>query len=288
MIPGIMKHFFILVIPLLYLVTVPCHSQSAIHFKYECSTDFKDTIHSQITLLHPTGKNQTLYNDTLKECAYNLQEAIIKGTYTLTVCFRSTKYGIDSLEYKFSTRGEEKEMDINVDFRLDIEHYRQNGKWGIKETHPKGYIEICKYYNPPQAIEINYAPHIKSTPYYKGPFFIVRNNTTDTIYGKYLPGYLWGSLTLLTPDSIENKAVIGGIDYNFAPEPPLLPNSEKTALVGSFGYFHKTPKSKYLYTLLFSKKPQARGFSKYLETKHFIWWVASKEYYKLEYEFEVK
>ena len=283
-----MKPSFIIIIPLLFIALLPCHSQSNLHFKYNCSNDFKDTIHSRIILLDPNGREQNLYNDTLKKYTYSLQEIIIEGTYTLKTCFRSNKYGIDSLEYKFSTYGKEKGIDIDVRFILDVESYMHNEKWIKKEKLPQGFIEVCKYYDPPQSIEISYASHIKSTDYYKGPFFIIKNHSTDTIYGQYLPGYLWGSLTLLTPNSTKRKSIIGIIDYNFAPEPPLLPHSETIALVGSFGFYNKMPKSKYLYTLLFSNKLQSTGLSKYLKKDNFIWWADSKEYYKLEYEFEVE
>lgn len=48
------------------------------------------------------------------------------------------------------------------------------------------------------------------------------------------------------------------------------------------------PKLKYLFTLLCSTKEQSTGVSEYKTADYCSWWAGTKEYYKIEYEFEVK
>ena len=84
------------------------------------------------------------------------------------------------------------------------------------------------------------------------------------------------------------KKLIGILDYNFSPEAPLYPDSSKIASVGSFGIFSVMPKLNYLFTLLCSTKEQSEGVPEYKTTDYCSWWAGTKEYYKIEYEFEVK
>lgn len=62
----------------------------------------------------------------------------------------------------------------------------------------------------------------------------IKNNSKDTLYGEYLPGYFWGTLSYIRNDSILATRT-GRIDYTFDNPPPLYPDSVKIATVGSFG-----------------------------------------------------
>ena len=211
------------------------------------------------------------------------------GTYSLEIQFKSTHYGIDSLSYPFVVNGKENDINITVGFYLEKEDYSfENNSWKAKKKYPQGIINISKFYDAPSGLKISYAPHIKATTYYKEPFFTLENHTTDTIYGEYLPGYFWGILTPLDSEHIKTRKRIGILDDNFAPEAPLYPDSSKIASVGSFGIFSVMPKLKYLFTLLCSTKEQSTGVPEYKTTDYCSWWAGTKEYYKIEYEFEVK
>ena len=67
-----------------------------------------------------------------------------------------------------------------------------------------------------------------------GPVFTVYNGSEDTLYGRYLPNYLWGWLEVLK-DGVSMGKQIGMIDVNFVEGSPFIPKSFKCATVGSFG-----------------------------------------------------
>jgi len=62
--------------------------------------------------------------------------------------------------------------------------------------------------------EIQYLPKEKGDEYYKAPFFMLKNNSNDTIYGQYHPNYFWGSISFLV-DSIWTTDYFGRLDMNF-------------------------------------------------------------------------
>jgi hypothetical protein len=152
-----------------------------------------------------------------------------------------------------------------------------------------GHIVVTKYYKPAQNIEIQYIKMKDPDEYYKEPFFLLKNNSNDTIYGEYLPGYFWGAISYLREDSTWTNQFGGQIDYNFSSRPPLYPDSTTIASVASFGWRNNLPKMHYKYRVLYSiNKFYGHGLSKYLEKQSFVWWADTKSFYRLSYEFDIK
>lgn len=270
---------------------VAFYAQSNLSFEYAYSEkDFSDDlVSSRVELINPEEEIFTLYSNTLPSYKYSIKDKLIdSGEYTLKTYFYSCRYGNDFLFYKFTMKGNEKEVSIWINFDVNMKNYLEDGTWMKRRKQAQGKIDICKYYKSPDGIKITYAPNIRSTKFYKEPFFTLENNTSDTLYGSYLSGYFWGILSFQTPNSDNMKIKTGTIDYNFGYSPPLYPDSTRIATVGSFGLYGLMPKSKYTYTLLFSNRPQPSGIKKYMERESFVWWADDKEYYKLEYEFEIK
>ena len=187
----------------------------------------------------------------------------------------------ETLNYPFSLVGNETDIEINVSF------YKQSHSFD-KKGRQNGRVEIIKYYEPNHNLEIQYLPKMKGDEYYKAPFFMLKNNSNDTIYGRYIKGYFWGSISFLV-DSVWSRDYFGQLDYNFSGGSPLFPDSVTVAWVGSFGWRNELPKNRYKYTLLYATdKKISSGVRKYLEKDNFVWWADTKKYYRLIYEFDVE
>ena len=117
-------------------------------------------------------------------------------------------------------------------------------------------------------------------------YFIIKNNSKDTLYGEHLPGYFWGTLSYRKNDSTLFTK-IGILDYMFVDSPPLYPDSIKYATVGSFGLTKKLVPFEYRFEVMLADKRQSQGIGVYKELKHIIWWAGTKNYYKLKYDFKV-
>jgi hypothetical protein len=264
--------------------------QSDLLFEYEYS-NFIAPIYSRIELKFPNGKNKKIFSDTLSMFEYSQKNYLDEtGKYTLKISFNSDKYGQDSINYDFELNGKETNIDISIKFDYNGKYYKEGDFWIKKEKVPQGYIRVFKYYKAPESIQICINEGFESNEYYKGPFFTLKNNTTDTIYGEHLPGYFWGTLFFLNEDFSVKKKWIGTIDYMFVDSPPLYPDSSKVATVGSFGVLKKLPPHKYKYELLYSTKYQSsgKGIGVYEDKRLFVWWAGTKEYYKIIYQFEIE
>jgi hypothetical protein len=264
------------------------HGQNDLQFSYECKDGFDSPIYSIIKLRSPKGNICQLFADTVHQYDYSQKNYLKEqGKYVLMINFSSDKYEKDSICYDFEITGNEINVEVSIDFEYKGKYYKEGEYWIKKEKVPQGYIRVYKFYKAPKTIEISLADKMESTDYYKGPFFKLKNNSNDTIYGVHLPGYFWGTLSFMKNDSVIVKR-IGMLDYEFVDSPPLYPDSTKISTVGSFGLYKKLPPHKYKYELLFSKKNISQGIGILLDKNAFVWWAGTKDYYQLNYDFEVE
>jgi hypothetical protein len=269
------------------LISIKLFGQIDLLFKYDYSDDFKKAVYSEIKMQLPNSKIYKLYSDTLKSVMFSKANYFLNsGSYFLTVYFSDNNVVRNSVKYYFSLDGTETDVTIDISFHYNEKLYKVNEQWIKKEKIPKGYISITKYYQSPQSIKIS-LENLESNDYYKGPFFRLINNSRDTLYGEYLPGYFWGSLYISLNDSTWSRKKTGIIDTDFVDSPPLFPDSSKIATVGSFGVYNKLPKCFYKYELLFSKTGNFHGLSKYLDNSCMEWWTMTEEFYRLTYKFKI-
>lgn len=267
---------------LLSLVCNTAISQNDLLLEYRQGENFPTPVYSVINLKYPDGNIIRLYADTIREFMLEKKECMPAGKYELQVYFNSKEYDSDSIRHSFNVKGNEISTQISVSFNLNKPLSMDKKKQNV----PNGYIRIEKIYNAPSSVKIKYYPSLKSSDYYKDSFFLVKNESKDTIFGDFNPGYLWGTLYYKTKDSMIPFG--GTLDGNFAPAPPLYPDSVKIASVGSFGVFKKMPPAGYRYQLKYSINNTGRGIPLHIKKDTFVWWIADKEHYQLIYDFEIK
>ena len=208
------------------------HGQNELQFSFECGEAIKSPIELSVLLEFPDGRIFKLYSDSKTKCdSIDKEYFTSKGKYILSIYFITKNYGQDSIDYDFELNGDEIKTTISVDFDFKERLIKKGNIYKKGDKVLNGYVHINKYYNAPKTIEILFDKENIGTEYYKGPFFKIKNNSTDTIYGEHLPGYFWGILSYLRNDSVFMTR-IGILDYNFADSPPLYPDSTTIASVG--------------------------------------------------------
>lgn len=275
----------IIITLILFFFSLEGIAQINLFFNYNCSS-LVETTRVSVYLNYSNNKIELL-NNTIRKFETNLIVPAVEEDYVLSVEFEyknkknSNINNIDSLkeslDYPFKLDGNETDIEINVRF------YR-----GDSKNEHEGSIEIIKYYAPNQNLEIKYLPENKGSKFYKAPFFLLKNNSSDTIYGIYHPNYFWGSISFFA-DSVWSPAYFGNLDLNFGGSSPLFPDSTSLAWVGSFGWRNELPKNRYKYTLIYKTDENiSLGVRQYLVKENFIWWAETKKYYRLIYEFDVE
>lgn len=264
------------------------HGQNELLFIFECAEAIKSPIETRVLLKFPNGSISNLFSDFKTKYDFTDKEYFTsKGKYVLSIYFSAGKYGQDSIVYDFELKGNEIKTTISVDFDFRERLIKKGNLFGKSDSVLNGYVRINKYYIAPETIEISFDKGNMGTEYYKGPFFKMKNNSTDTIFGEHLPGYFWGTLSYLRNDSTYMTRT-GILDYEFVDSPPLYPDSTKIASVGSFGLRGKLVPFDYRFEVMLSKEWQSLGIGIYEEHKNFIWWAGTKEYYKLTHDFKIE
>lgn len=269
---------------LLLLEGMNLYGQNRMNFSYKCENEIKRPFKSRILLKLPKDKTYKLFSDTINEFNYSTKGFFkTKGKYTISIFFETEKYGKDSIDYNFELNGTEINTTISVSFDFRERLYKKGDIYEKGDKTLNGYIRINKYYEAPEKVKIELDKEQKEDEFYKGPFFKIKNNSKDTLYGEHLPGYFWGTLSYLRNDSILATR-IGVLDYEFVGSPPLYPDSTKIATVGSFGLHRNLVPFNYRFEVMLAKKWQSQGIGVYEERKNFGWWAGMKEYYKLKYD----
>ncbi|NRB65362.1 MAG: hypothetical protein HRU40_20490 [Saprospiraceae bacterium] len=264
------------------------HGQNELQFSFECGESIKSPIESSVSIKFPDGRISKLYSDSKTKYDFIDKEYFTsKGKYILSIYFIAENYGQDSIEYDFELNGDEVKTTISVNFDFRERLIKKGNIYEKGNEVLNGSVRINKYYNASKTIEILINKENIGTEYYKEPFFKIKNNSIDTIYGEHMPGYFWGTLSYLRNDSTFMTR-IGRLDYNFAASPPLYPDSTKIATVGSFGLTNKLIPFDYRFEVMLAKEFQSTGIGIYTEQESFIWWAGTKEYYKLTNDFKIE
>ncbi len=264
------------------------HGQNELQFSFECGEAIKSPIETSVLLKLPDGRISKLYSDSKTKYDFIDKEYLTsKGEYVLLIYFNAINYGQDSISYDFKLNGNEIKTAISVDFDFKERLLKKGNIYEKGEKVLNGYVRINKYYIAPKTIEISFDKENMGTEYYKGPFFKIKNNSTDTIFGEHLPGYFWGTLSFLRNDSAYMTRT-GILDYEFVDSPPLYPDSTKIASVGSFGLTKKLIPFDYRFEVMLANVWQSTGIGIYEEHENFIWWAGTKEYYKLRHDFKIE
>lgn len=272
---------------LLVAMGTTLYGQNDMLFSYECRDDIRGNTKAEVILKSPDNTTINLFKDTVSNYSFSEKKYFkSKGKYTLSISFEAEKYGKDSLNYDFELNGYEMVTYISVTFDYRERLVKQGDIFVKGEKVLNGYIRLSKYYDAPKSVSIELDKEYIGDEYFKGPFFKIKNNSKDTLYGEYLPGYFWGTLSYIRNDSILATR-IGILDDMFVDSPPLYPDSVKLATVGSFGLTKKLKPFNYRFEVMLADKWQSRGIGVYKERQCFDWWAGTKVYYKLKYDFKV-
>lgn len=264
------------------------HGQSELQFSFEYGETIKSAIETSVLLKFPDGRISILHSDSKSEYDFMDEEYFTsKGKYFLSIYFSADNYTQDSIVYDFELNGNEIKTTISVDFDFGERYTKKGNIYEKGDSVLNGYVRINKFYIAPETIEISFDKEHIETEYYKGPFFKIKNNSTDTIFGEHLPGYFWGTLTFLRNHSVYMTR-IGTLDYEFVDSPPFYPDSIKIASVGSFGLAKKLIPFDYRFEVMLAKKWQSIGIGIYEEHKNFVWWAGTKEYFILTHDFKIE
>jgi hypothetical protein len=212
----------------------------------------------------------TVFSNEFNEC----------GTYKLEISYSFGKRIFDTLFYDFDIIGEE----LYIDFYFSLSLSKKVDYYYNKKKEMHGYLNICKYYNNLEGVSLELKDQAVVN---KCPVFLLTNNSQDTLFGKYLPGYFWGSISIMD-DGEWSDPNFFTIDLRFRKKDPLLPNDSAFATIGSFSDFNIASTGKYKFILHYSTSYVGMGVSYYKSTKHTALWADTKEFRVIEYEFEVE
>ena len=274
------KIFAIFILFLSNVISVKGQCDMLIDYSVE---KIPSTSHGTLRMLLPDGKSTILFDDTIRQIQKTIHLEQL-GEYRLTAVFFSALSGKDSLERRFILTGEEYKVEMSARFERERRNYSD---WKSKDSINSGRFTITKYSHPSPLVKMKY---IRSSTgennEFPGPLFIVKNESRDTLYGEWLPGYFWGTLSKWVEGKYVGKHS-GQICTTWADEPPLYPDSTKPAWVASFGI--KTPPGRYRFNLFYSTENNIKGSAtKIYESETFRWWSSVQNWHLLTCEFETK
>ena len=265
---------------LVFAQIVPAHGQCDMQITYTVQ-DLKSPVLGTLKLIRPDGTTTTLFKSKSKQGIIDCRLEQ-KGEYRLIVSLDGKSSFKESMAQEFSINGEELRVETSIILRLEDKDLRD---WKCRESIPSGHFLITKYSNPSPLVSMKYLYTMTGKKgEFPGPYFSVINESQDTLYGEWLDGYFWGRLSVWKDGGY--KALGIRIDTTWIEQPPLYPNSEITALVGSFGRF--IPYGKYRFDLYYSTERSNKGSMSLLrETSSFRWWGAVENWHLLTCDFEV-
>ncbi|MCR5513394.1 MAG: hypothetical protein K6F43_07505 [Prevotella sp.] len=276
-----MKQIFaIFVLILSNVISVKGQCDMLINYSVE---KIPSTSYGTLRMILPDGKSTIVLDDTVKQMQkeYHLEQL---GEYRLTVIFSNAISGRDSLERTFTLTGEECKVETTVHFWRE---QKDLSNWKSKDSINSGRFTIIKYSNPSPLVKIKYLrSSTGENNEFPGPQFIVKNESRDTLYGEWLPGYFWGTFSRWVDGEYVGNHV-GQICTTWTDEPPLYPDSVKLAWVASFGA--RIPPGKYRFNLYYSTENKIKGSTtKLFESDTFRWWSSVQNWHLLTCEFETK
>ncbi len=260
---------------------VPAYGQCEMQISYAVR-DLQSPILGTLILTNPDGDSIVIFSETKRkeDIAYRLEQ---KGDYRLSVSLDDGSLGKESLEQCFSITGEELRIETRIEIQLEPKDLRD---WGCRDSISSARFVITKYSKPSPSVKIKYLYTLVGQGYdIHGPIFSIINESQDTIYGEWLPGYFWGTLSIWK-DGSYSKSLGETIDLEFVDKPPLSTGSESFASVGSFG--RNIPFGKYRYNLLYSTEGSSKNSIPLIrESDSFRWWGKVQNWYLLTCDFVV-
>ena len=274
------KEIIFLIMALACVVSAKGQCDMLIDFS---ARDYPSTAHATLKMIRPDGKSDILFDDSVKQMqkTFHLEQL---GEYRLTAVFSSTLSGRDSLERRFTLSGEEYKVETIAHFQRDLKKWSD---WNSKDSISSGRFSITKYSHPSPLVKIKYLRSNEGKDgEFPGPIFIIKNESRDTLYGAWLPGYFWGTVSIWKDGKyVGNRG--GQICTTWNAEPPLYPDSVKYAWVGSFGI--KVAPGRYRFNVYYSTENCTLNSTPlFHETDSFRWWSDVQNWHLLACEFEIK
>lgn len=280
-----MKRTRLLAVLLLLLAqSTSLRGQCDLHIDYSVK-DLPTSSLGTLRLLMPDGTDFILFRDTCRQTEFTCRLEQL-GEYRMTATFTNGIKCNESLEQVFNLTGDEYLVESIVHFRrerMDL------SDWSSKDSIPSGFFTITKCLHPSPLVKIKYLyTNSRRGDDILGPIFSIINDSQDTLYGEWLPGYFWGVLSRWKDGDYVGYSV-GSIDTDWVEEPPLFPGQEKNAWVASFGRI--TPPGKYRFRLYYTTdspyvSKRSAGLTR--ETETFRWWGSVSKWYLLVCDFEIQ
>ena len=280
-----MKRTRLLAVLLLLLAqSTSLRGQCDLHIDYSVK-DLPTSSLGTLRLLMPDGTDYILFRDTCRQTEFTCRLEQL-GEYRMTATFTNGIKCDESLEQVFNLTGDEYLVESIVHFRrerMDL------SDWSSKDSIPSGFFTITKCLHPSPLVKIKYLyTNSRRGDDILGPIFSIINDSQDTLYGEWLPGYFWGVLSRWKDGDYVGYSV-GSIDTDWVEEPPLFPGQEKNAWVASFGRI--TPPGKYRFHLYYTTdspyvSKRSAGLTR--ETETFRWWSSVSKWYLLVCDFEIQ
>ena len=189
------------------------------------------------------------------------------GEYRLWAVVDNFNGLMDTTSLTFTLTGEEMQVEVSLSCydKYDV------------------FFSVTRHLIPPKEIEIAYDKYVEANGnVFPGPYFRVKNGSNDTLFGYWLPDYLWGSVEVMK-DGVPLGMLGATIDYNFSGGQPCLPHTEDIAIVGSFG--RQLGDGQYRFHLLYSTHRQLRGYTLTREESPYRWFTSVQSWYDLTCDF---
>lgn len=242
--------------------------------------NLQEVVHASLRMTLPDGENVLLLDDTAeyKYASFHLEQ---KGEYRIMAFFSGNESGKDSLEKSFILTGDEYSIETNLQFELKKNDFPNSRN---EESFVECWFTFKLFSKPSPDVHIRFKYY--SNDEIPGPFFEVINNSNDTLYGEWLPGFFWGRVSFWDGNAYFGN--LGGkIDLNFEGLSPLLPNDTTHAWVGSFG--RSLRPGKYRFNVYYStedKRMHSVAFER--ENMKLRWYTNVSKWHLLTNEFEIK
>ena len=241
--------------------------------------DFSGRVKSSICIILPDSSKSFI------PCADDTTITIplvIDGYYEIRCRFKSEEYGVDTISRKVLFNSNDV-IHINV----DLSYYKDR-----KDLHDRncsdsvscGMLRIQRILKADPDIKLSYS-YYSLDKIYRGPLFTIENNSSYTVYGRYLPGYFWGEYAEIVDGKV-GAFHPGIIDTEFVDKAPLYPGKTSDALIGSFGIWLSP--GMYRFNLIYQKDSETFDASALLcQDRHHRWFYSMHDGYQISYDFEI-
>jgi len=272
-----------LIITALFIFTFQLTFSVDLKFSFTKSNELKTYSKTTVSLTLPNNTTSEIYSDTT--AIYN---KYINGFYSdkgkvLIKVQHLIASDTFNLEYELNINGSEKRIEIDVSLYNNIEKEWNSEKWITTNKFYSNSIIIKRIHFPQDSVIIEPVADLLIG---KEPIFRIVNKSNTTIKGEWLDGYFWGCIE----KQFDNKWVAkrcGVIDTEFLHKEPLNKGDTSLTHVGSFGDYKATTVGKYKYSVYYSGNSNSES-TLIKKSKKFKFRAETKEYFELEYLFEIQ